>query len=146
MTETQFRNLLKKLDEQFRPSQIGSNKGEWLTVGNLIKDSVQNDLDIILKKEEIYYSIKNNNGDLYLRVKDGKDNVILKIPTIPRIHWILFLLTVFTTLLAGAMMEGARIWEYPIEILKGIPFSVTLMLILGTHEFGHYFGNIPLKY
>jgi hypothetical protein len=72
-------------------------------------------------------------------VKDGEDNVILKIPTIPRIHWILFLLTVFTTLLAGAMMEGARIWESPIEILKGIPFSVTLMLILGTHEFGHYF-------
>jgi membrane-associated protease RseP (regulator of RpoE activity) len=139
MTETQFRNLLKKLDEQFRPSQIGSNKGEWLAVGNLINDSVQNDLDIFLKKEEIYYSIKNNNGDLYLRVKDGEDNVILKIPTIPRIHWILFLLTVFTTLLAGAMMEGARIWEYPIEILKGIPFSVTLMLILGTHEFGHYF-------
>ena len=139
MTETQFRNLLKKLDQQFRPSQIGSNKGEWLAVGNLINDSVQNDLDIILKKEEINYSIKNNNGDLYLRVKDGEDNVILKIPTIPWIHWILFLLTVFSNLLAGAFMEGARIWEYPIEILKGIPFSVTLMLILGTHEFGHYF-------
>ena len=40
MTETQFQNLLKKLGEQFRPSQIGSNKGEWLAVGNLINDSI----------------------------------------------------------------------------------------------------------
>lgn len=58
MTETQFRNLLKKLDEQFRPSQIGSNKGEWLAVGNLINDSVQNDLDIILKKKKFIIPLK----------------------------------------------------------------------------------------
>ncbi|MBC8345195.1 MAG: site-2 protease family protein [Candidatus Marinimicrobia bacterium] len=139
MTETQFRNILKKLDNYFRPTQIGSNEGEWLAVGKLLSDTAQTDLDHILKKEGYVYSVKNNGGDTYLRLKDREDNVILKIPSIPRIHWILFLLTVFTTLLAGAMMEGARIWESPIEILKGIPFSVTLMLILGTHEFGHYF-------
>ena len=67
------------------------------------------------------------------------DKVILRIPIIPRIHLVLFFLTVFTTLLAGALMEGAKILENPVELLKGIPFSFTLMFILGTHEFGHYY-------
>ena len=67
------------------------------------------------------------------------DKVILRIPSIPRIHLVLFFLTVFTTLLAGALMEGAKILEKPLELLKGIPFSFTLMFILGTHEFGHYY-------
>ena len=67
------------------------------------------------------------------------EKVILRIPKIPRVHWILFLLTIFTTLLSGAIMEGARVFSNPLEIIKGIPFSFTLLFILGTHEFGHYY-------
>ena len=67
------------------------------------------------------------------------EKVILRIPKISRIHWILFLLTIFTTLFAGAIMEGAQIYSNPLEIFKGIPFSVSLLFILGTHEFGHYY-------
>ena len=67
------------------------------------------------------------------------DKVILRVPSIPKIHLVLFFLTVFTTLLAGALMEGAKVLENPLELLKGIPFSFTLMFILGTHEFGHYY-------
>ena len=67
------------------------------------------------------------------------EKVILRIPKIPRVHWILFLLTVFTTLLAGAIMEGAQILDNPLDLMKGVPFSFTLMFILGTHEFGHYY-------
>ena len=67
------------------------------------------------------------------------EKVILMIPKISRIHWILFLLTIFTTLFAGAIMEGAQIYSNPLEIFKGIPFSFTLLFILGTHEFGHYY-------
>jgi len=67
------------------------------------------------------------------------EKVILRIPKIPMVHWILFLLTVFTTLLAGAIMEGAQILDNPLDLIKGVPFSFTLMFILGTHEFGHYY-------
>jgi len=67
------------------------------------------------------------------------EKVILRIPKIPMVHWILFLLTVFTTLLAGAIMEGAQILDNPLDLMKGVPFSFTLMFILGTHEFGHYY-------
>jgi len=54
-------------------------------------------------------------------------------------HIILFSLTFLTTLLAGAIMQGVNILNHPETIFKGIPFSVTLLLILGTHEFGHYY-------
>ena len=36
-------------------------------------------------------------------------------------------------------MEGAQIYSNPLQIFKGIPFSFTLLFILGTHEFGHYY-------
>ena len=65
--------------------------------------------------------------------------ILLKIPKIPRIHIILFFLTILTTLMAGALMEGINFFTNPLGLIKGIPFSFTLMLILFTHEFGHYY-------
>lgn len=56
-----------------------------------------------------------------------------------RIHVVLFVLTFFTTLLAGAFLNGIIPWEQPEKIYLGLPFSLTLLLILLTHEFSHYF-------
>ncbi len=53
---------------------------------------------------------------------------------------ILFILTVLTTMTAGALYEGAHILEDPWQILTGLPFSASLLFILGTHELGHYFA------
>ncbi len=139
MTETQFHQILKKLDDHFRPVQIGSNDGQWLAVGKLVDGTSIKKLESILKNESCQYSVMAKDGQIYLKISESEEKVVLRIPKIPRIHWVLFLLTIFTTLMAGAMMEGARIWENPIEIFKGFPFSLTLMLILGTHEFGHYY-------
>jgi len=56
------------------------------------------------------------------------------------INMLLFVITVFTTTLAGAIME-------PIEtiyirwFLGGIKFSAPLLLILGVHEMGHYVAS-----
>ena len=53
------------------------------------------------------------------------------------LNLILFVITLFTTTLAGAMMEGAGrkgiLWY-----ISGLKFSLPLMLILGIHETGHY--------
>ena len=58
----------------------------------------------------------------------------------PRVAWniILFLLTLGTTLLAGAFHEGVNPLQNPGQITKGIPFSFSLMGILLAHELGHY--------
>lgn len=51
---------------------------------------------------------------------------------------ILFLVTIVTTMTSGALYQGADIFNNPYELTKGIPFSLSLLLILGTHEFGHF--------
>ncbi|HLB94729.1 MAG TPA: site-2 protease family protein [Nitrospiria bacterium] len=54
------------------------------------------------------------------------------------LHAVLFTATVFTTLLAGALQQGVNPLAKPWELVRGIPFSFTLMAILLTHEMGHY--------
>ena len=54
------------------------------------------------------------------------------------IHIILFLLTLLTTMATGALMSGYDIFSNPSDITKGLPYSITILLILTCHEFGHY--------
>jgi membrane-associated protease RseP (regulator of RpoE activity) len=56
------------------------------------------------------------------------------------INLVLFLATVLTTLLIGAAYEGASLDEGWRALLQGWPYSVSIMLILGAHELGHYFA------
>ena len=53
-------------------------------------------------------------------------------------HTILFLLTILTTLSAGAFQAGTNPFRSPSHLIEGIPFSMTLLCILLTHEMGHY--------
>lgn len=55
------------------------------------------------------------------------------------LHVLLFILTFMTTLLAGALLEGVIPWQNPEKIYLGLPFSITLLVILLTHELSHYF-------
>lgn len=56
------------------------------------------------------------------------------------IHGLLFLATVATTTWAGALHQGVNLLQEPERIAVGLPYSLTLMLILGAHELGHYFA------
>ena len=58
-----------------------------------------------------------------------------------RTHVILFIATFFTTLIAGALLNGVIPWEEPEKIYRGLPFSLTLLLILMVHELSHYFTS-----
>lgn len=62
-------------------------------------------------------------------------------PSRPLVHLGLFLATVVTTLLAGALQSGValeELWRHPGRLAEGLPFSAALLGILGVHEFGHY--------
>lgn len=73
------------------------------------------------------------------------------------LHILLFVLTFLTTTGVGARMAHnfdanrpaftesdllgfAHLWTQPGDLTSGLPFSVTLLLILLAHEFGHYFA------
>jgi len=60
----------------------------------------------------------------------------------PRPWWpnaLLLVATIFSLLYTGATMELGRV-DLPsiLDLLRGWPYAVGLMLILGTHEMGHY--------
>jgi membrane-associated protease RseP (regulator of RpoE activity) len=62
------------------------------------------------------------------------------------VNAVLFVLTVFSTVAAGCFVATGSIpfltfnpFLWPGQLLEGLPFAVTLLAILGTHEFGHYF-------
>ena len=62
------------------------------------------------------------------------------VPSKPRTNIILFLLTVLSTIVAGSQAFFAfDPFAEPRRLLEGVPFAFTLLAILGTHEFGHYF-------
>lgn len=59
------------------------------------------------------------------------------------LHIVLFIATLFTTLFFGAIQQGVNPVEVfnGLNILKGIPFSFTLLSILGGHELAHYIAS-----
>jgi membrane-associated protease RseP (regulator of RpoE activity) len=91
------------------------------------------------------------------RHKDGEDFVVALEGVIdksstsnPLINILLFLATILTTLAAGASIAGEDLWgsvltgsftEVLSSLLAGLPFTVTLLGILGVHEFGHYLAS-----
>jgi membrane-associated protease RseP (regulator of RpoE activity) len=62
----------------------------------------------------------------------------------PRPWWpnaVLFILTVLSLLYTGATGELQRAdLPSPLDLLRGWPYALSLLLILGTHELGHYFA------
>jgi membrane-associated protease RseP (regulator of RpoE activity) len=75
------------------------------------------------------------------------------------LYGLLFAVTLCTTTIVGASMQAdfdrgvpfdivrsltmyERVWRHPAELLRGLPFSLTLMAILLAHEFGHYLAAL----
>jgi len=60
----------------------------------------------------------------------------------PLLNLLLFIATVFTTLLAGALFQkGLNVFANPVLLAHGLPFAGPLLSILLAHEFGHYLAS-----
>ncbi|MGE5399386.1 MAG: site-2 protease family protein [Ignavibacteriales bacterium] len=57
------------------------------------------------------------------------------------IHILLFVVTFITTTIAGMEWITGNMGPYQISsLMVGLPYSISMLFILGTHEFGHYFA------
>ena len=57
------------------------------------------------------------------------------------IHIILFLVSIATTIIAGMEWISSTPGPYNFsELAKAIPYSFSILFIIGVHEFGHYFA------
>ncbi|OGU77754.1 MAG: peptidase [Ignavibacteria bacterium RBG_16_34_14] len=62
------------------------------------------------------------------------------------IHIGLFLITFFTTTIAGAQWITGSPGPYELKfILEGLPYSFSILFIITCHEFGHYFAAMYHK-
>jgi len=86
----------------------------------------------------LYRRFVINQADDYFR---NTDEYRPQKKTSNRIHVYLFIATVFTTMAAGSWIAtGMNPFESLSVFLTGIPFSVSILSILGIHEFAHYFS------
>jgi membrane-associated protease RseP (regulator of RpoE activity) len=76
--------------------------------------------------------------------RSGDEHVVVygHVPRHPEpkvwVNVLLFVATVGTTLLVGALNRGGNPFQRPLDILLGLPFSVGIILVLGSHELAHY--------
>jgi membrane-associated protease RseP (regulator of RpoE activity) len=75
------------------------------------------------------------------QVKDAHQEHTLKFSTVLRwfLHIGLFTITFFTATVAGVTWLNRDPFELS-NFLLGIPYSVSILFILASHEFGHYFA------
>lgn len=58
-----------------------------------------------------------------------------------KLNMILFILTIVSTLIGGTLIAGVDVFSQPWLLYEGIPYSFSLLFILGVHELGHYFTS-----
>lgn len=132
----------------FQTSQAYKDEGNLVFEGELLIDS-----DSAYKR--LNEELKNSGTKALLQEDDAGRNFIIVTPnklkanlkrtSINReqkiwINALLFILTFLTTTWAGAGQFGVNLLKEPGKFSAGFPYSLPLLLILGVHEFGHYFA------
>ncbi len=101
-------------------------------------------VDVSILQKSLWPVFASKGYQMQLTSNMGED-VLVATPVVqddgkfPLTNVILAILTIFTTMLAGASMFGADVFSGPSAILEGLPFTIAIMAVLGSHEMGHYF-------
>jgi len=132
--------------DEYKKQQILVLFSNWIQVTGVAENKDALVVEGYLKPGQTVEDIRRKTRGIIHKIHHKQENyrdifTIRFQPTvgnIPRINLVLFIMTIFTTLFAGSLMEGVNPLQNPVLIVRGIPFSVTLMLILGVHELGHF--------
>ena len=101
--------------------------GEPLVDSNVFYGKVYNYFRT--KKKSIF--IEHRLGEYVLTIAPERKEPVW-------VNAVLAVATFLSTMLVGAMMYGVHPTASPLELYKGLPFAVAIMLALGSHELGHY--------
>ena len=133
-----IKEIIDEIQPFFNIETLEKDKGVYV-----IKGRFNDPFEYSLKEVK---KIIANNGFTGIFQKDGElSKITLGIlikkedKGITPIHILLFLITIISTLVVGAIHAEVNVIKEPLLIYKGIPFSFSLLLILGGHELGHYF-------
>ena len=100
-----------------------------------ISESELRDIQSNLISQGIYSQLQSTSKEYLLRLlleysKVRKENT--------RVNIILFVITIITTTLTGAMLVGVDPFVTFDQLFVGIPYAFAILTILGAHEMGHY--------
>jgi membrane-associated protease RseP (regulator of RpoE activity) len=101
-------------------------------------------LDLKTIYKSLWKLFANKGYQLHIKSELG-EHIIAATPYVEKkenvnVNLALAVATFFTTMFAGATMFGVDITGNPLQIVKGLPFTVAIMAVLGSHEMGHYFA------
>ena len=100
-------------------------------------------------KEEIrvifekLYPFFSEKGYQFTIKYDLGEHILIASPFSPQkerrwINVVLAIATIFTTMVVGSILFGADPFTTNADVLKGVPFTIAIMTVLGAHEAGHY--------
>jgi len=131
------RKIANLLTDQLLIKSITTAASNIMINGNMFGSTTLEDISRALTSHGVKGSISIQGSDVEIRIKLPNN----EIAGIPIVNLLLFVATIITTTLAGAMMGGATEPFSLQGIISGLPFSSTLLSILLFHEFGHYFAS-----
>ncbi len=114
------------------------DNGPWIFIGRF-QGNPEDGIELL---QEIFEPLK-----FVVAVREDPNGfyrvIISKAPPVPAqkiwVNVLLFILTLISTFFVGSVMVLARMPRNLPEFLLGYKFSIPLLLILGIHEFGHYY-------
>jgi membrane-associated protease RseP (regulator of RpoE activity) len=95
--------------------------------------NIEGELWLALHQFGFTCTLKYELGEHFLLVapdKKEKDKIWINL--------VLFITTLFTTMICGAELFGVDILNEPLQLYRGLPFTLAIMAILCSHEMAHY--------
>ena len=135
ITESTIFNIIESEVPDFRIYEYALEDGSYFFYGNPIDDPK----DVIRR---LWVPISSMGYDIRMVYELGEYVLVIS-PVTPKkdrvwINVVLAFLTVITTMFVGSIMFGIDPFSNPTAILKGLPFTLAIMFVLGSHEMGHY--------
>ena len=127
--------LAEKINPFFSIYDIQHEQGNIYFFG-----TPKQEINIIFQK---LWPLFSEKGFQFTMKYDLGEHILIASPFSPVkerrwINVVLAVATIFTTMFGGSLLFGANPFTSPVEVLKGLPFTIAIMTVLGAHEAGHY--------
>ena len=132
MTEQELR---EKINQVFSIYDIQHAQGNIYFFG-----TPKEDIKLIFQK---LWPLLSEKGFQFTIKYDLGEHILIASPFSPAkerrwINYALAIATILTTMVVGSYLFGADPVKFPADVLKGLPFTIAIMTVLGAHEAGHY--------
>jgi len=138
---TSVAELIPKLGPYMRIGEVKSGVRFIILEGQIYEPQTENISAIrsIFKESGYTPLFEPNDGSTVdpHRLKIGLFS-LKRLRQRPWLNLLLLAVTLITTTIGGALWADVDIFHNPLLIWKGLPYSLALILILGSHELGHY--------